>query len=283
MDAWKTYRSLSAEQKAILSEKKLDLRRPVDELLALLKPLAACDNVANKSQTRFGCTFGLMIVVSIAAFIVASNIGWNAVVTSVFVLSLVVMIGSFVLWRWLKSIDVSNNLRSFVVPVLTLFREDFDAKSPVHLRLDLSSPTAKEKKTAESEPYKHGVYHKVIDTTFVDPWMSADALLVDGTKLSWSVTDRIRERKKTKKNPRGKIKTKTKYRKVSDLEVQLALRTKSYALANAELSADGKRSKVEVERSVKVDSLDPIDPRALIDAITEVYRAARPAKKEATA
>lgn len=283
MDAWKTYRSLTAEQKAILLQKQLEVRRPVDELLAILRPLAACDNVANKSQTRFGCTFGILFVVSIAAAIVFSNVGWSTLTTGAILLFVVATVAAGWFWMWLRRIDVSNNLRSFVVPVLTLFREDIDPKSPVHLRLDLSSPTAPPKKTGQSPPFKQGVYHKIIDTMYVDPWMSAEAVLVDGTKLSWSVMDRIRERKKTKKNPRGKYKSKTKYRKVTDLEVRLSLRTKTYALAEAELSADGKRGKVEVQRSVRTDSLDPIDPRALVDAITEVYRAARPAKKEAQA
>jgi hypothetical protein len=283
MQAWTTYRSLNAEQKAILAEKKLDLQRPVDELLAILKPLAACDSVANKAQGRMGCTFALMILATLIGIVVFSNIGWSLVTLAAIVVILGATIASGVFYGWLRGVDVSDNLRKFVVPVLTLFREDFDSKSPVHLRLDLSPPTHKTKKTAEGEPFKQGSYHKIIDTTYVDPWMSADAVLTDGTKISWSVTDRIRERKKTKKNPRGKIKTKTKYRKVSDLEVQLALRTKNYALANAEVSADGKRSKVEVQRSVRTESLDPIDPRTLVDAITNVYRNARPAAKGATA
>ena len=285
MDAWKAYRSLSAEQKSILSRKQLELERPVDELLAVLKPLAVCDSIANKSQTRFGCTFGLLLVVSIGAAIFFANIGWSAITTAAIVLLVAGTIAAGWFWRWLAGLDVSNNLRSFVVPVLTLFREDIDPKTPVRLRLDLSSPTAKPKKTGESDPFKQGVYHKVIDTTYVDPWMTADTVLVDGTKLSWSVTDRIRERKKTKRNARGKYKTKTKYKKVSDLDVQLSLRTRNYAVGapEAELSTDGRRSKVGVERSVRSESLDPIDPRALIDAITDIYRTARPVKKEAHA
>jgi hypothetical protein len=279
MDAWKIYRSLSAEQKQILSQKQLELNRPVDELLALLKPLAACDAVANKAQTRFGCTFGLLVVVTVVGVIFFSNLGWSAVTLGVLVLLIAATIAAAWFWIWLRGVDVSNNLRSFVVPILALFREDIDPKTPVHLRLDLTQPTASPKKTGEGAPYKQGAYYKIVDTTYVDPWMSADTVLVDGTKLSWSVTDRIRERKKTKRNPRGKIKSKTKYRKITDLEVQLGLKTKTYAVAEAGVSADGKRSKVEVRRKVRTASLDPIDPRALIDAITDVYRAARPAKE----
>ena len=104
-------------------------------------------------------------------------------------------------------------------------------------------------------------------------------MLVDGTRLRWSVTDRIRERQKTKRNPRGKIKSKTKYRKVTDVEVQLALKSKTYSVTRADAETDGKRSKVAVQRSVRTDSLDPVDPRALIDAVTDVYRSLKPAKE----
>jgi hypothetical protein len=283
MNAWKTYRSLSPEQKQIVSQKKLELSRPVDELIALLKPIATCDTLANKSQTRFGCTFGILIVVTIASAIFFSNLGWGPLTLGALLLFIAGAVFTGWFWMMLRGIDVSNNLRQFVVPVLALFREDIDPKSPVHLRLDLSKPIHKLKKTAESDAYKAGIYHKVIDTTYVDPWMAAEAVLVDGTKLRWAVTDRIRERKKTKRNARGKYKTKTKYRKVTDIDVQLAMKTKTYAVADAELSDDGKRSKVDVQRSVRSDSLDPIDPRALIDAITDVYRAARPAQKGAPA
>jgi hypothetical protein len=283
MSAWKTYRSLSPEQKQIVSQKKLELNRPVDELIALLKPVAACDTLANKSQTRFGCTFSVMLLLTLAAVIFFSNLGWGPLTLGVLLLFIAGAVFTGWFWMMLRGIDVSNNLRQFVVPVLALFREDIDPKSPVHLRLDLSKPIHATKKTAESDAYKAGIYHKVIDTTYVDPWMAAEAVLVDGTKLRWSVTDRIRERKKTKRNARGKYKTKTKYRKVTDIDVQLAMRTKTYAVADAEVSDDGKRSKVDVQRSVRSDSLDPIDPRALIDAITDVYRAARPAQKGANA
>jgi hypothetical protein len=126
----------------------------------------------------------------------------------------------------------------------------------------------------------------VIETTYVDPWMSAEALLVDGTKLSWSITDSIRERKKTKRNARGKYKTKTKHLKKTDLEVSLRLRKKTYDLTtpgDAEVTSDAKRNVVVMERQIRTPSLDPIDPRALIDLVANVYRNARVAKKEAGA
>jgi uncharacterized membrane protein YkoI len=115
--------------------------------------------------------------------------------------------------------------------------------------------------------------------------MKAEAVLVDGSKLWWSVSDTIRERKKTKRNPRGKYKTKTKYSKKTEVDVELGLRRKLYELdaatADGEVTSDQKRSTVRVSRKLKTDSLDPVDPRSLIDLIADVYRSARAVKKEA--
>jgi hypothetical protein len=193
------------------------------------------------------------------------------------------MIGAGILWGWTRGIDVSNNFRQFALPVLTVLREDFDPQSPVHISVDLSEATSAAKKTGEGAPYKSGAYYKIVDSTYVDPWMSLHGVLVDGTKLKWSVTDKIRERKKTKRNPRGKIKTKTKYKKKSDIEVSMGLRKKTYAMTATEgqTSGDEKRHSVKLEREVVTASLDPIDPRALLDLVADVFRSAAPAKEGA--
>jgi hypothetical protein len=281
MNVLKAYRSLTAEQKRALRDKKLDLNRPVGPLLEFLKPLAACDAMSDKVRTKLGCTFGLAIVATIALAIASINRGWPLFATILLLAVVVVMLGSGYLWRWTRSIDVSNNFRQFMLPVLTVLREDIDPAYPVHVKLDLTAPTAPVKKRGESAPYKQGAYYKIIDKTYVDDWMSVDALLVDGTKLSWRVSDSIRERSKTKRNPRGKHKTKTKYKKKSDIEVSMGLRKKTYALAatEGEVSNDEKRNRVKVSREVVSASLDPIDPRALLDLVADVFRTTRPAKE----
>jgi hypothetical protein len=286
MKVWTAYRSLGAEQKQILKAKKVELDRPIDEILALLKPLAACDKLADKSRTKMGCSFGIGIVLLIALAIILSNVGWSALTFLVYAVVLAAVIAVATMYFFTRSIDISNNFRDFALPVLTVFREDFDASRPVHLRLNLDPPTAASKKTGESAPYKRGAYHKIIDTTYVDPWMTASAVLVDGTKLSWNVTDEVRERRKTKRNPRGKYKTKTKYRKKTDIEVEVALRKKTYAMTSqtpGEVTGGDKRNKIRQEREVRTDSLDPLDPRVLIDVVAGVYRNTRKPAKEAGA
>ena len=283
MSVWKIYKSLDAEQKRILSEKVIDLNRPPDEILRTLKPLAACDALGDKARSRLGCSGAIAIVIMVVFFI-AWAATTNMLMAIPAAIALVAAIFLLWLWSWTKKIDLSNNFRQFVLPVLTMFREDFAAGQPVHVKLDLRPPTSPPKKTGESEPYKHGVYYKVVDSTYVDSWMSAEGALSDGSKLSWSITDYIRERKKTKRNPRGKIKSKTKYSKKSYIEVDLGLRKKLYEVApppGAEIDSGAKRNSVRVARTVRSASIDPLDPRALIDLVADIYRNARPVKKEA--
>lgn len=286
MNVWTAYRSLDTEQKQILRDKKVELNRPIDEVLALLKPLAACDMLADNSRTKVGCAFGAGIVLSIVLAVMLGNAGWSALTLFVMAAFVAAVIVAGVLYTFTARIDLSNNFREFALPVLAVFREDFDAARPMHLRMALDPPTSSAKKTNETPPYKRGAYHKIIDTTYVDHWMTASAFLVDGTKLSWNVTDEIRERKKTKKNPRGKYKTKTKYRKKTDVEVEVALRKKAYAMgapSEGAHSSDAKWNKVHVEREIRTESLDPLSPKELIDVVADVYRKTRRPEKEAGA
>jgi ribosome-associated translation inhibitor RaiA len=283
MNVLKVYRSLDPEQKRILAEKQVDLNRPVAELLTLLKPIAACDTVADKARTPLGCSCAAFIVATIGLAIFASNTGPSWSPMAVIVVGLVLIISTAWLFQWTRKIDVSNNMRQFVVPALTLMKDDFDPTTPVHVHLDLRAPTDDAKKISESKPYEKGVYHKIIDSVFVDRWITFEGVLTDGTKLEYRITDKIRERKKTKRNARGKYKTKTKYRKVTEVEVEVGLRNKTYAVDKSagDVTAGPKRNVVHVEHRMRSDSIEPIPVDALLDVIAGIYRNARPAGKEA--
>lgn len=281
MNVWKTYRSLTDEQKRTLRDKRIEMNRSVGPLIEFLKPLAACDAMSDKARTRLGCTFGIAVVLTIVLLFVGMANDWPLPILVVLLLMLAAAVVLGTLWRWTRSIDVSNNFRRFALPVLTVLREDFDPAHPIHVQLDLTAPDAPAKKRGEGEPYKNGAYYKIVDTTYVDEWMSVEGVLVDGTKLSWRVTESIRERSKTKRTARGKIKTKKKYKKKSEIEVSMGLKKKTYALAETAgaVTDDAKRRTVRVSREVVTASLDPIDPRALLDLVADVFRGTRPAKE----
>lgn len=287
MSVFQAYKSLNSEQKSILETKQATMNRKVDDIIATLKPLAHMDRLGDKTRTKLGCGAALSIPLAIVFLIMWGN---GILPAFVALILLVAVIGGGIylgrLYVWLRDLDLSNNLRGFAIPVLTLFREDIDEKEPIQVKLDLRPPTCDAKKTRESEPYASGIYHKVIDKFYDDPWMSGDATLADGSHLHWSIRDLIREREKTKKNPRGKYKTKTKIAKKTQLDVEVTMKKKAYDLDMSALNADAesevkqgeRKNTVRISRQLKTDSLDPVNPRAFIDLVANVYRSARPAK-----
>jgi len=280
MGVWQAYRALNAEQRRVLKTKQLSANRPIDGIIQFLQPLAAYDRVGDKARTRFGCGAGIGIVLSIVAGIMAANGALPAAIgVALFVLLVAVTLLLAYAWIWSRGVDLSNNLRQFMLPVLSLFREDIDPKQKVHLRADLGSPTAKEKLQKTMDPYAHGAYYKIVESFYIDPWASAEMPLADGSLLKWSITDHIRERKLRKKNPRGKIKMKTKYTVKTSVDVELTLRSDAYAVTAAEgerVKAGGKKKAIRIKARHKRQDLTPLDPMVFIDMVAGIYRRATP-------
>lgn len=267
------YRSLNAEQKQIIDTKSVDLNQRIDELLALLQPVAACDQAVGKNKTSMGCTLAFCVVAAIVSiFLLSSGVG--------FVTLPLAIIGFFIslhFYRFAAKIDVSDNLGGFAVPMLKLLRDDFNTDEPVHVTLDLRQPTAKEKLVSVSDPYKQGAYYKIIDTIYKDPWFSGEALLRDGSRFRWSIEDTIRESKKSKKTPRGKYKTKTKFKKKSSIDVELVLKKKTYAVEGAAKETE-KGNVMRATRKYIHPSNEPIPLDPLVELMGGIYKAARPAQ-----
>lgn len=273
LKAWRAWKALTDEQRQIVQDKKVKLNRPVDEMIALLKPIADMDKTLNTSGVGMGC---LMVIAAIALAIggfIASD-AWNLPgwLTGVWLLgSLALFIAPLVMWARTRKLDVSDNLRQSVVPMLLVFRDDIDASAPLELELDLRQPMVKEKLLREVKPRQ-----RLTETFYSDPWMAADATLVDGSRLRWSVVDTIRHRSVTKKGSSGKWKTKTKDAKKCTVDVELTVRNKAYAVSGAE--AGEKKSTLSAKKRLKLQSATPVDPKEIIHVITDLFRRVEPAK-----
>lgn len=282
-EALKARRSLSPEQLALLETKQLAGEYEPGALIALLRPIAEYDRLSDKARTPMGCSTAALFVLAIVLLIVAGNV-------SVFLLPLPLAALGGGIWLLvtvlkMKKLDLANNFRQVALPLFAVLREDMEPGAAVNVRLDLSPPTAKAKKTGTGKPYDVPGYRKVVDTTYLDPWFGGGARLADGSVLQWTVTDDVVASERTKRTARGKIKTKTKHRKLTTIAVDVALPKKEYAVAA--LPAEGgekvkvkegeKRTSLHLEKKVKSKSLDPIDPGEILATIAEAYRRVRPA------
>lgn len=287
--ALKTFRSLSPERKALLETKQVSGEYEPRSLIELLKPIAEYDRLNDKARTPMGCSTAALFVLSLVLFIVAANVSFFLLPLSLAALGAAIFLLVTVLK--LRKLDLSNNFRQVAMPLFAVLKEDMDAGATMNVRLDLSAPTTKAKKTGTGKPYTEGAYYKIVDTTFVDPWFGGGTRLADGSLLQWDVTDEVVESARTKRTARGKHKTKTKYRKLSTISVTVALPHKEYAVTN--LPADeGERVKVResekrttfrLAKRVKSKSIDPIDPLEIFDIISEAYKRVRPAVAEGSA
>jgi hypothetical protein len=69
LKAWRAYKALNEEQKQIIEQKQVKLVRPIDEMIALLKPIGDMDK-----HVTSGCTAGCSMFIVLAAA-VGSQIG----------------------------------------------------------------------------------------------------------------------------------------------------------------------------------------------------------------
>jgi hypothetical protein len=267
------YQSLTPEQKQILESKSADLNLKVDEMIALLEPVAKLDTMVGKGKASMGCSIALLVIATIGTLIVLPS-PYRFLAPLVCIVALYFVVRKF---TFASKLDVSDNLAGFAVPMLKLLRDDFHPDQPMHVKLDLREPTAKAKATGTGEPYKSGAYYKIIDTTYQDNWFSGEGVLADGSRFRWTLEETIRESKKSKKTPRGKYKTKTKYKKKACIDVELVLKKKTYDVEGAAKESD-KNATMRVSKKYIHAANEPIPLDPMLQAVAGIYAAAKPAK-----
>jgi hypothetical protein len=283
------YGRLDARQRQIIAEKRFAGRLTARALIDLLGPVARFEAAAARSRASLLKWMTGGIIGTVATGFLALASGAGVVLLPLPLAGIAVALGAGLRYRRLQKLDLSNNLGGLVMPLLAVLREETDPAREVEIDLDLRAPTAPEK-LVDKQPLRHYGGYEVVDSLFRDAWMSGSAQLHDGARLGWSVVDEILEQKRTKRNPRGKVKTKTRYKKRSLMKVAVALPDASFALAAAAPTGGdsvGAGAKVRVQagegaqtiklgRVVKSTSLEPPDARGLIDLLAAAYRRVDP-------
>jgi len=242
---------LNSEQANVVREKQVSLHHPIDELLAILGPVAQYDAASDTSRRNLGCTAAAAIVFGVVCLFFVWWLGIPLIILGVVLL---------LVWSKKKNEDLSDNLRKCAVPLLVALREDFSGDA-IALELDLRPPMSPLKQTSKEKVQKTTI------TTYSDPWMSGEGVLHDGSRLRWSVVETIIEKSYWKRGSSGKSKLKTKRKKHVEIEADLTLKAKNY----------GEKQTLHGAQKVKRDTVDPIPPDVIINVIADLYRQAQPA------
>ncbi len=288
MNARQMYRSLSEEQKEILKERKIDGPRTVQELIALIEPLALHDEDADKWRWAIGCATPFAHAATGISAVLTLMIPALGIPLLIF---LTLSISFTIAKMWLGRFDLSNNLREFALPFFMDLKENVAPGDRIEVALDLRPPTHESKVLLRKRPYRGGGAWKVVETHFQDPWLQGTARLFDGSTLHWNVEDLLIELKrfevtrrnlKTRKSLLGKFK----YSKQSLISIRLSLPTKDYDVAEAsgttdvEVEQTWESINVKVVRKCESETIEPPPLSVLLDAISEAYRQIRPARQE---
>ena len=180
-----------------------------------------------------------------------------------------------------------------IVPLVALLREDIEPRSPLRLALDVRPTVRDQTYVSATEPYAKGSYHKVVDTFHVQPWLLAELALIDGSQVAIQATDHVRRRKQTKRNPRGKIKTKTKVAVKTDLRVTVRFKNDVWTydgvpVTGLQVKPGDHRTRLRMRRKRKLPGRvlgwkeralpgQDVEARDLMDAVAQAYKRARPA------
>jgi len=285
-DTLRKLRELSPAERETIASGRFAGDFTPDALLDQMRTLARFD--ASNDTTRASLKKWLWAIVLLTffgfvalKFLPHSDSLMRAVwIVPLLVLELLLVIAMGVtLWR-LRNVDIGNNFRQVALPFLALLKQDMDPNQTITVRIDLRDALHASKKKRSSTPYAQGAYHRVVDTTYLDPWFHGKTTLADGSRLMWTVHDTIVKSTRTKKTASRKTKTKTRHVKRSQVAIALSVPNKVYGVARGPaqpgsklaVAAGAKRSTIKLVRKLKTQSLDPIDPALLVDAVSGAYR-----------
>ncbi|WP_320669959.1 hypothetical protein [Patulibacter defluvii] len=283
--------ALSADQRELLRTKVVQGERSADEWHALLAPLQVLDGQADAARSRAGKALlwlylGGGLLVFVLLFLAP------LVALALLVLVTVPIVVLHLRRGRLKRLDLGDAALGLALPLLPLLAEDAADDAPLTLGLDLRGPTADEKQTGSSDPYARGAYHRIVDFFYADPFLHARVRFADGADVRLEAVEHVRRSRRTKRNPRGKIKTKVKDKRRVQLDVAVAFPAKNYAAAGPgggalpptdreRIAARDGRTVVRERRVVKASGAGgPIDPAHVVDLLARAYGRVEPARRK---
>ncbi|MEC5386189.1 hypothetical protein VVD49_10660 [Uliginosibacterium sp. H3] len=283
LTAWNSWRRLDARQRALIKEKEIDASMSLEEWIPFLGGIARFDRAGDGLRKALGW----LTLISVPLGLIPAIVTDSPAPLLVWLLSL----GLGISWWRLRKIDIPSSLDRFLLPWLTLLKEDIQPKSEVVLRLDLRGAEMDNKSLMASD-MPRGLPkspRNCQDTYFRDDWLSGTASLADGAVLRWQISDLVRQRIKTRSNSRGKTKRKTKYKIQRSFDVQLSVRARDYQVAQLRpdtacresVKHGEKRAAIRVRtRSIGHELTTPPRLDELVGTVSRAYRHLSIAPKE---
>ncbi|MFC1849821.1 hypothetical protein ACFL27_06395 [candidate division CSSED10-310 bacterium] len=211
-----------AQIQALLDAKRMQGEWPLTRINYFISQLTEYDLVIEKKAKVYtGLTAGSFIGAFIFIFVAAFLENWK--VALIIPVLIVVGIITLIITMKYSKLDLRNEFREFLAPLLDNLKEDIKPESDISLDLHLTSVEDKAFFQGKSDKYSKGVYHKCYDHIYERDLLTMSLPLIDGNRLALSGHEYLIKSVKTKRNPRGKYKTKTKYKKKVMFDIRLRI------------------------------------------------------------
>jgi hypothetical protein len=180
----KIYKSLDKDQIQLVITKKIHGEFEIDHWLEKLHKLAVMDRLGDDTRIKSGdlsIVFGIFTAFTI--FLTISKPFLFFFPVGFFLLFFYFLM----MYITLNKIDIGNNLRMFIVPLLEHFKETKAVTGPVELKMDFSNP--KKYKNLAGQ-----INDKVVtDKLFRHHWMEGNLILDNQISIQWDITDIVKE------------------------------------------------------------------------------------------
>ncbi len=215
----------------------------------LLKELIAFDQTMDARVKRQLIWMIISIIVCFFAFLTMLFLfgepDYTYIGVAGFVGAVANMIWSIMRWRKSRKLALPEASLEMVHQLARLLRHDLDPKAKITATIDLSGLIDKKKKSINPKQW-----------TYLDPWCTIRFKLRDGYIALVRQTDSFIETTRTKKNARGKTKSKTKWKKQCRVTARIIPPAPVQWGTLPPVDRTWERVKVTAKRDLSVASLD---------------------------
>ncbi len=255
------YRTLNRDQLRFVVDKVIEGEYTADLWLGRLNRIAYMDLIGDETRGQAGrlsVTFGILSVATLVLSILRPVLFFFPITF------LIIFIYFLSLYLSLLKIDISNNMRVFLVPLIQELDRRMDEKATLNLKMNFSSPVTFDKLTGTL--HDHG--EKPVKEYRHD-WMEGKLVLKDGNRLEWHIRDIVHEKGSKFSEKAEKMKFKD-YEITHHLDLKFFPDLSKFRLIDENYLSGGEEKVLELHAESKSESLEEgMDPKLFIDLLDE--------------
>jgi hypothetical protein len=267
----KIYRTLDKDQLQFVFDKKIEDTLPITEWLTKLNKIAEMDTIGDESRRQSG----ILSLVFCLVTILTTLLSILKPILFFFPVAFFILFAYFLItYILLRKIDIGNNMRMFIVPMLKHLQSTESVTKPFPLKMDFSNPIKKDYLTQTVEEEKEKPIH-----VYKHHWMDGNLEFKDGVKITWEINDVIKKKEVHTIEEVIVEDVLSKYEIQHVLNMHFSAPKEYFVALNKDMmeTDDGKYYIVSIHKKDIKEGLDEgMTPQVFLSSVEEGYRYVKP-------